>query len=199
VLTYWSVVMGWGLVAISLTAPPYIGYFLPKNTHGAMPVVTLLAAGTVLYGGYLIVNIGVTISRRTRMTPLIASAAAAVNLGLNFWAIPHWGIVGAGLTTVLGYGLLLWMGWANAQRSYPVPYDWLRVGRVAGMAVLLLALSQWVIPAVGPIAVLVRLLLATVFPLMLVPVGALSKGDVRKGWRIIAGRLRRRPPAEAAT
>jgi hypothetical protein len=67
------------------------------------------------------------------------------------------------------------------------------------MAVLLLALSQWVIPAVGPIAVIVRLLLATVFPLMLVPVGALSKGDVRKGWRIIARRLRRRPPAEAAT
>ena len=46
---------------------------------------------------------------------------------------------------------------------------------------------------------IVRLLLATVFPLMLVPVGALSKGDVRKGWRIIARRLRRRPPAEAAT
>jgi hypothetical protein len=67
------------------------------------------------------------------------------------------------------------------------------------MAVLLLALSQWAIPAVGPIAVIVRLLLATVFPLMLLPVGALSKGDVRKGWRIIARRLRRRPPAEAAT
>ena len=100
----------------------------------------------MLYGGYLIVNIGVTISRRTRMTPLIASAAAAVNLGLNFWAIPHWGIVGAGLTTVLGYALLLWWGWANAQRSYPVPYDWLRVGKVAAMAMLLLALSQWVIP-----------------------------------------------------
>jgi hypothetical protein len=67
------------------------------------------------------------------------------------------------------------------------------------MAVLFLALSQWVIPAVGPIALIVRLLLATVFPLMLVPVGALTKGDVRKGWRIIRGRLRRRPPAEAAT
>ena len=67
------------------------------------------------------------------------------------------------------------------------------------MAVLLLALSQWVIPATGLIAVVVRLLLATVFPLMLVPVGALSKGDVRKGWRIIGRRLRRRPPAEAAT
>jgi hypothetical protein len=73
------------------------------------------------------------------------------------------------------------------------------VGKVAAVTVVLLALSQWVIPAVGLIAVLVRLLLAAVFPLMLVPVGGLSKGDVRKGWRIIARRLRRRPPAEAAT
>ena len=83
VLTYWSVVMGWGLVAISLTAPPYIGYFLPKNTQGAMPVVTLLAAGTVLYGGYLIVNIGVTISLRTRMTPLIATAAGDCQIWID--------------------------------------------------------------------------------------------------------------------
>ena len=81
-------------------------------------MVPLLAAGTVLYGGYLIMNIGVTVSKRTRMTPVIAGIAAAVNIGLNFWFIPAWGIVGAGITTVIGYALLLALGWANAQRSY---------------------------------------------------------------------------------
>src|SRR5205085_649647 len=102
----------------------------PGRPHPGAAAGRPSGAGHLLYGGYLIVNIGVTISLRTRMTPLIASAAAAVNLGLNFWAIPHWGIVGAGLTTVLGYALLLWMGWANSQRSYPVPYEWMRVGKV---------------------------------------------------------------------
>jgi O-antigen/teichoic acid export membrane protein len=189
VLSYWAVVMGWGLVGITLIAPPYIDYALPRNTHGAVPVVALLGAGIVLYGGYLVVNIGVTISRRTRMTPLIASTAAAVNLGLNFWFIPRWGIVGAGVTTVIGYALLLVMGWANAQRSYPVPYDWWRIGKVAAVAVAFMALSVWVIPGRGALAVVVRIVLAIGFPLVLVPVGGLTRGEIRRGWALIASRL----------
>jgi O-antigen/teichoic acid export membrane protein len=189
VLSYWAVVMGWGLVGLTLIAPPYIDYALPRNTHGAVPVVALLGSGIVLYGGYLVVNIGVTISRRTRMTPLIASIAAAVNLGLNFWFIPRWGIVGAGVTTVIGYALLLVMGWANAQRSYPVPYDWWRICKVAAVAVAFMALSVWVIPSRGALAVVVRIVLAIGFPLVLVPVGGLTRGEIRRGWALIAARL----------
>ncbi len=191
VLSYWAVVMGWALVAITMIAPPYIAYALPGKAHGAEPVVALLGAGIVLYGGYLVVNIGVTISKRTRMTPLIASVAAAVNLGLNFWAIPAWGIVGAGVTTVVGYGLLLLMGWLNAQRSYPVPYDWWRVGKVAGMVAAFMAVSEWVLPATGIATVVVRLLLAAVFPLALLAVGGLNRGEVRRGLRMISNRLPR--------
>ena len=195
VLSYWSAVMGWGLVAVSLLAPPYIGYLMPASTQGAAPVVSLLGAGIVLYGGYLIVNIGVTISRRTMMTPVIATIAAVVNLGLNFWFIPRWGIVGAGLTTVIGYALLLWLGWLNAQRSYPVPYDWRRVGKVAAVATLCLALSEWVIPEVGVVGVSVRVLLVCAFPFVLVAVGGLDRSDLRKGREMVLGRLRRRRPA----
>jgi O-antigen/teichoic acid export membrane protein len=133
------------------------------------------------------------------MTPVIATIAAVVNLGLNFWFIPRWGIVGAGLTTVIGYALLLWLGWLNAQRSYPVPYDWRRVGKVAAVVTAYLVASEWVIPDVGVIAVAVRVLLACVFPFVLVAVGGLERGDLRKGREMFLGRLRRRPPAEAAT
>ncbi|HET7428326.1 MAG TPA: lipopolysaccharide biosynthesis protein [Gaiellales bacterium] len=191
VLSYWAVVMGWALVGITMLAPPYIAYALPGKAHGAEPVVALLGAGIVLYGGYLVVNIGVTISKRTRMTPLIASVAAAINLGLNFWAIPAWGIVGAGVTTVIGYAALLLMGWANAQRSYPVPYDWWRVGKVAAVVAAFLAVSEWVIPAKGVGIVALRILLACVFPLVLLAVGGLTRGEVRRGVRMVSNRLPR--------
>ena len=191
VLSYWAVVMGWALVAITMIAPPYIAYALPGKAHSAEPVVALLGAGIVLYGGYLVVNIGVTISKRTRMTPLIATTAAAINLGLNFWAIPAWGIVGAGVTTVIGYAALLVMGWANAQRSYPVPYDWWRVAKVAAVVAAFLAVSEWVVPAKGLGVVALRLLLAAVFPLALLAVGGLTRGEVRRGMRMITNRLPR--------
>ena len=189
VLSYWAVVMGWALVAIAMVTPPYIAYALPGKAHGAEPVVALLGAGIVLYGGYLVVNIGVTISKRTRMTPLIATIAAVINLGLNFWAIPKWGIVGAGVTTVIGYAALLLMGWANAQRSYPVPYDWWRVAKVAGVVTAFLAVSEWVIPATGIGVVALRLVLAGVFPLALLAVGGLTRDEARRGMRMVSNRL----------
>ena len=136
VLTYWSVVMGWGLVAISLTAPPYIGYLLPKNTQGAMPVVTLLAAGTVLYGGYLIVNIGVTISRRTRDDAADRLRRGRRQPGPELLGDPALGHRRRRPHDRARVRIAAVVGLGNSQRSYPVPYDWLRVGKVAGMAVL---------------------------------------------------------------
>ena len=63
VLTYWSMVMAWAVVAISL-ATPYI--------HLAMPAVVRRRAGgaaahvgSVLFGAYLILNAGVNRSKNT--------------------------------------------------------------------------------------------------------------------------------------
>ena len=191
VLTYWSIVMGWGLVALCLMAPPYIRMAFPKNTHEAVPVVPLLAAGIVLYGGYMIVSIGVTISRKTRMTPVIATMAAVINLGLNFWFIPQWGILGAGITTVIGYAVLLVLGWANSQRSYPVAYDWARVGRVVVVVVAFMSLSQWVLPQVGLAAIGLRVLVAALFPLALIAVGGVTRDDLQRARAMIEGRFGR--------
>ena len=180
VLTYWSVVMGWGLVGISLLAPPYIRATFPSSTFDAIPVVPLLAIGIVLYGCYLIVNIGVTVSRKTRMTPIICTFAAALNIGLNFWFIPEHGIVGAGITTVIGYAVLLWLGWWNAQRSYPVHYNWPRIGRVAVVVTVYLAASEWLIPQSG-ILWLSSAALAVAFPLALLASGAITRTEFQRG------------------
>ena len=188
VLTYWSVVMGWGLVGISLLAPPYIRATFPSSTFDAIPVVPLLAIGIVLYGCYLIVNIGVTVSRKTRMTPIICTFAAALNIGLNFWFIPEHGIVGAGITTVIGYAVLLWLGWWNAQRSYPVHYNWPRIGRVAVVVTVFLAASEWLIPESGIVWLVVRGAIALAFPLALLASGAVTRDELRRGREMVRQR-----------
>jgi len=192
VLTYWSFVMGWAVVALAMLTPPYILLAFPESAHSAVPVVVLLALGTVLYGCYLIVNIGITISRKTRMTPLIATAAALVNLGLNFWAIPAYGIVGAGLTTVIGYALLLWLGWLNAQRSYPVGYEWGRIGRGALVVAGWLALSLWAIPETGVLGIAVRSAAIAAFPLTLLAVGAVTRQEMARAREMVLTRMGRR-------
>jgi O-antigen/teichoic acid export membrane protein len=193
VFTYWAVVMGWAVAALTMISAPYIRLVFPGNVGDAIPVVPLLMAGAVLYGGFMVVNIGVTFSKKTRMTPVISAVAAAVNIGLNFFFIPTWGIVGAGLTTVIGYAVLLWLGWLNAQRSYPVPYDWNRVFRILAVTSGYVALSLWVVPEATVVGVALRLLLAASFPLALLAVGALSAGDRDRIRALVAMRGRGRP------
>jgi O-antigen/teichoic acid export membrane protein len=195
VFTFWSLVMGWGLVALTLLSAPYIALTFPEQTQAAIPVVPLLAAGVVLYGGYLVVNIGVTMAKRTRLTPVIAGGAGALTIGLNFWFIPALGIVGAGITTVIGFGLLVFFQWLNARRVYPVPYEWSRVGRVALLAAAVIALSVWAIPSTGPVGLPLRVAIAAAFPLGLVAVGAVSREDLRRIPSLWRSRRRRVGPA----
>ena len=180
VLTYWSMVMAWAVVAISLVTPPYIHISLPKTVWDAAPVVPLLMFGSVLFGAYLILNAGVNRSKKTRFTPVVTAVAAVVNIGANFLFIPWLGIVGAGITTVLGYIVLVYLGWRNAQHSYPVDYEWSRVIRTALAAAFFIAISVWVVPPAGLLAIVLRAVLILLFPVSLVLIRVVQPGELRR-------------------
>jgi O-antigen/teichoic acid export membrane protein len=60
-----------------------------------------------------------------------------VNIGLNFWLVPAYGMVGASISTVAAYVALFAGMTFYAQRVYPVNYQWRRVGTAVGAAVAL--------------------------------------------------------------
>ena len=91
--------------------------------------------------------------------------------------IPRWGILGAGWSTVIGFMVLVVMGWRNAQRSYPVSYDFARVLRVAAVAVVFLVVLVELVPAVGWVGVSARIALVAAFPLALMAVGVVTPGE----------------------
>jgi O-antigen/teichoic acid export membrane protein len=198
VFVYWSMLMAWGVVAISVVTPPYVHLLMPRTWWGSAPVVPLLAGGSALYGAYLILSIGVNRSKRTKLTPLVTGTAAAVNIGLNFLFIPRWGIVGAGASTVIGYVVLAALGFANSQQGYPVRHDWPRVARVVAVACAFVAASIAIVPAAGLVGLPVRLAMLLAFPLALVAVGALSPDDRRRIADTVAQMRRPRRGARAA-
>ncbi len=191
VLTYWSMVMAWGVVAITALSTPYIHLAMNPAWFGAVPVVPLLMSGSVLYGAYYILNIGVNRSKRTKLTPVVTGTAAAVNIGLNFWMIPKWGILGAGWSTVIGFAVLVVLGWRNAQRSYPVSYDFSRVLRIVATAAVFMVVLVELVPAVGVVGIGTRILLVALFPLGLFAVGVVTPGERS---RIVALAKRIRSP-----
>ena len=197
VLTYWSMAMGWMVVAISALTPPYVHIAFPRTVWDAAPVVPFLMFGSVLYGVFMIINAGVNRSKKTRFTPVVTGIAAAVNVGLNFWMIPAWGIVGAGASTVIGFVVLVVLAWWNAQHSYPVDYQWSRVLRVTAVAVILVTISTIGIPATGTGVLAARLLLIAAYPIGLLAVRAIGPGERRRIAELVATLRRDRSRARA--
>jgi O-antigen/teichoic acid export membrane protein len=134
VLTYLMFIAAWVAIALSLFAP-WIVHVLARR-HGYWPAdsaIPALAYSSVFYAGFTVVTIATGRTRRTQFNWIAAALAAALNFTLNLWLIPAYGMLGAAYATLAAYALLMAVRTWNAQKMYPVAYQWRRV------AVLLLA------------------------------------------------------------
>ena len=94
-------------------------------------------------------------ARRTQLNWVVTGVGAAVNVGLNFWLIPRWGMVGAAVSTAVAYVVLFVGMTAYAQRVYPVPYQWRRVVTAVAAAVVLTVTARWMHLSFAPSVALV--------------------------------------------
>lgn len=124
-LTLFTAAGATAAAGLALFAPQVlllINLYTQKNWSGAAPSVGPLAMGTVFSAMYLVVQTGAFIARRTSVIAITVGIAALINLLLNFWLIPYWGIMGAAIATALGHLTALIAGYLFAQRLSPIPY-----------------------------------------------------------------------------
>jgi O-antigen/teichoic acid export membrane protein len=137
VLTYLLTLTSWVALALAALAPWFVQLLTDPRYQRAEKGVPLLAFAFTLYAGYTVLAIGSGRARRTQFNWVVTGIGAAVSVGLNFWLIPRWGMVGAAIS-MLGAYLALFVGMTlYAQHVFPVPYQWRRVATAVGAAVAL--------------------------------------------------------------
>jgi O-antigen/teichoic acid export membrane protein len=85
------------------------------------------------------------IAKEVQFIGLIQGAAGVAGLALGFWLIPSFGVVGAALSLVLSYAILIALqhGW-NRKRGYlDVEYEWTRLVRFACFYCAYAAVALW--------------------------------------------------------
>lgn len=123
--------------------------------EGAGPVVAWTAVGVLFQGIYLLTSIGLNITKRTAFYPVATVAAAGVNVWLNLLLIPKFGFVAAAWVNALSYAVQAAVALYFSQRFFPVPYETLRLARVAVAGGAAYGLAQaWpeLSPALGVLA-----------------------------------------------
>jgi O-antigen/teichoic acid export membrane protein len=166
VLTYLLAFASWLALALGALSPWWTALLTGPKYQRAEHGVALLAFAGAVYAGYTVLAIGSGRARRTQLNWVVTGIGAAVNIGLNFWLVPAYGMVGAAIATAAAYVVLFAGMTLYAQSVYRVPYQWRRVVTVVAVAVALNVAARASHLSFGP-----SLLLVAIYPLALGALG----------------------------
>lgn len=179
VFTWFCAVSAFAVVAIWLLARWILRLLAAPEYFQAFEAVGLISAGAALYGLYMVQVVILGRTGRTEFNLPATLGATAANVGLNLLLVPPLGIVGAGIALVLSYLVVLALMYVFTQRLFPVPYEWGRLLRVVGLAVLVIAAGELISPTQGLPGLAARVVFAGLYPLLLLVTGFLNAEERR--------------------
>jgi len=147
---------GVGVLAAIAAAGHSIVVFLASQKYaGADRLIPVILAGLLVYGANVFVAAGLLIHKRTMQMSWMLVIAAALNIGLNCLLLPHMGLMGGAVATLLSYLVCITMLATASNRVLPLHTDVLSCAKYLLAGVLAwLAGSQIIVPtALGDLLV----------------------------------------------
>lgn len=141
VFTYFMLVALVAFLALSFFLPYLLTVrilhrqLLKPQYQAGLYIIPVVLLAYIFQGAYTNFIAGIYIKERNRVLPLITLLGAGVNIVVNLILVPRegllGGIMGAALATLLAYIAMAVSLYWQAQKVYPVQYDWPRVMTLA--------------------------------------------------------------------
>ncbi len=113
---------------------PNRGTLIPESYWFALYIVPIILLAYFFQGWYYNFTAGAYIKKQTRYFATCTFAGALLALAINFFAVPHYGMIAAAWATTLAYGLMALLLYQIVKRFYPVPYKWSEIIRLCVLA-----------------------------------------------------------------
>lgn len=127
-MTDFYLVIGIALVGgVAVVGHPLLRILVGHAFANGYRILVPVAAGTVLVGASRLGHKSMELVERNGVMVGDALLAAGLNLILNLWAIPRWGFVAAGYTTLASYAIYLGLIWWQSRNFIPWDFPWQRV------------------------------------------------------------------------
>jgi len=153
--------------------------------HAAYPVIPVIVLAYLIQGLFTLTSIGIGISKKSYYYPVLTLAAAFVNITMNFALIPRLGMMGAAWATVGGYAVMAVLGYRFANRHYPIPFEWTRIGVIALAGSLAFAVSR-VAGEPSWSSVLIKVGALAFYPAALLIFGFFRKSEIERLKALVA-------------
>jgi O-antigen/teichoic acid export membrane protein len=184
-----AVFLGVSLLLPAMVQLPSVYHYVNPAYWLGLPIVPVILLGYIFSGLYAVVTAGLYIERKTSALPWIAGTGALVNIGICVVAQSRWGMVGVAWATPVAYALMAALGAWQANRVYPVPFEWGRLVHLGFVVALLFAADQVIAShGVAPLTAAglgLKCALLLGFPALLLLTGFFRRGE----WRALRSML----------
>jgi O-antigen/teichoic acid export membrane protein len=119
-----SVILSTGLSVFADLLIPFVA--TPDYAEGAK-VVPFLVFSYIAAQSYQTMGPGISLAEKTWHFAWITGLTALLNIGLNFLLVPRWGILGAGLATLISFIVYWQIKVRVAARYFPLAYPFYRI------------------------------------------------------------------------
>lgn len=97
---------------------------IPKSIYwSAMEIVPYIILANFMLGIYTNLSVWYKLQDKTYIGAIISLIGAVATIGFNYLLIPRTGIIGAAITSLIAYSLMLLISYILGQKAYPIPYD----------------------------------------------------------------------------
>jgi O-antigen/teichoic acid export membrane protein len=166
ILTYLVLGLSGIGLGFSLFTREIIEVLLDPAYLDAYRVVPFLLYRVVLLGVQKIFFFELQIPKKTHLITVILIIEAVIDVGLNIYMIPRWGIMGAGCSISLAFTIATFIAYWFAQRYYPVVYETRRLIMILVITLGLFALSLTVSGYGLGIRLIVKSGILLIFPVL---------------------------------
>jgi O-antigen/teichoic acid export membrane protein len=122
-------------VALAVYGGTLIRLLTPASYHHAVVIVPWIATSYIFVSAYILQSFATWYVMKTMQLAVGTIIAAVINVGATFLFGSMFGIVGAGIATVIGYAALALIQGLIAKQLHPIAWEyrrWLKIAIVAG-------------------------------------------------------------------
>ncbi len=137
----------------------------------------------------MVSSFGMYLTGNNQFVAYITLLCAGINIGLNFWLIPVYGMVGAAINTVIAFALLDLLSNIASNKYYKIPYEYLKILKLYIIGILVFLGSFYLSDLSILLRIFLKLVLIILFPFIIILSGYFTRkelmsilGAIKKWW-----------------
>ena len=195
IFVLYSALLIFAALGMAVFGPELMRRMVDSRYSAGGAVIAVVSLSYVFLGTGFYLQLGMFLTSRTGLIGIVSTAAAALNLGANYFLIMHFGMLGAAWATVIGFLAIAAGSYYCSERVCPLALPVGRVARALAVAIAIYLLSRVLPGSSLAIVLLLKSVLIAAFPALLWISGCFSTDEIATLRSLWVGVLRLLRPA----